>query len=362
MDNNTFVSLQDAIEKSRNRSLYRRNFTVERVGDLGIEWVDKGQHSLLPNGGYIASKLKDQKGTPLALSKSAMKTACRLIGANTTFFDGFSDKNAFAKILQNKLDKGKSKKTFKIRTGLANGRYQEVLDAILPGKYKINDVNQQLSYLASIIRENLGFVNGVHISEEGFGESISYRLIIGENIVKSQDDHKGQFLSLNLKMSEIGLFNDEVTLGLYRMICKNGAWGWDTSLVAKWNHTTNMDKYLETISGTVYKSQHIAKIWSEVFNLMSKTRLDRHASDYLFEMNNNGLISVQHYDYCNDQIKIGHPQETQYDLFNILTRAAQELPTIALRQSAERKALKIFTGGRGINGALEDARKERARQ
>lgn len=354
-------NFDDVLAATRVRAQNRRNFDVERISDLGIEYVDQGKHPRLPEGGFVASKLKDAKGNAMVVGPGAIRGACKLMDVKPNFFNGFEDRNAFPKALANKLDnpnRSGRDRTFKIRTGFADNGIDEQLAAILPGSYQIRDANEQLSHFAQVVFENLGPIKGVEVAEQGFGDIVSYRMVIGENIQRGQRDEEGQFMMFCLRMSETGLVNDEAALGLYRLICKNGAMGWDEAAVASWSHKTPLEDYLNKAGSTVRMATHFGQAWGKIFGDMEQAKLPAPAADCLHAMKASKMITGQHFDMADLHAKSGmEASNTQYDLYNLLTRGAQDLPNIQQRQSAERTTLEIFTKDGGFLQRLDDAAK-----
>jgi hypothetical protein len=342
------------------RATSRNNETLDRISDLGIEYIDESaKHPHLPEGGYVARNMHDKNGNSLPLAPSAITGACRMLGTKFKMFAGCEDRDAFPKLLRNNLDNPNrgGDHTFKVRTGFAENGIDEVVKAILPGSYEYRDANVQLANFASLCTENIGPIRGVEVEEHGFGDSLMYRFIMGNNIMPKQGDLKGQFVAFCLHMSEHGLFPDTAQLGLWRLICKNGAMGFDNATIATWTHRSDMMDYMNKAGRTIQAAGGIADIWSGTFGRMSETKLDRPAADMLFDMRARGLITESHWDAADAHQKSGmEPEETQYDLFNVLTRAAQDLPGMRQRQGAERRVLKIFTEGDGVSAALAKAR------
>lgn len=350
---------ETVLKATRQRALNRQNLDVDRIKDLGIEYSDT--HPQLPNGGYVATKLKDSKGRAMALNESAIAGAMKLLGAKRNFFAGFEDRDALPKMLINKLDNParQGEHTFKVRTGWTSdeGRFAEVITAILPGSYQIRDANVQLQQFAEMVHENLGPIRGVQVSETGYGDALAYRMIVGNNIMKGTREDAGQHMMFSLRMSENGLFDDEAALGLYRLICANGAMGWDTASIATWSHKTELTDYTNKAGKTITATSRFQQLWSPIFDNMAQAKLEHPAADYLHMMKTRQMITDRHYQMADSHAKSGmEPTDTHYDLYNLLTRGAQDLPSLLQRYQAERKTLKLFTEDGGFVPALDKAR------
>jgi hypothetical protein len=348
------TSLDEVLAKTRQRAQNRQNFTVDRISDLKIDW--KATHPKAPNGGYFANI----NGKEMPLGGQAVRGACKLIKSKPDFFNQFDDKMAFPKALINCLDAPgrRNAQGFKVRTGYADDGLTEQVAAILPGNYEIRDAHEQLAYFAQVVYENLGPIKGIQVMEQGYGDVVAYRAVIGENIMPGTKDEAGQFMMFCLKMSETGAISDETALGLYRLICRNGAMGWDQATLGEWTHRTPVDEYLNKTGSTIRLATHFASAWGKIFQDLQKATLPGPMADMLHAMKSSKMITTEHYDMAEIHAKSGtEPDQTQYDLYNILTRGAQDLPNINQRQSAERKTLKVFTESGGVMEHLEKARK-----
>ncbi len=356
--------INQVIEKTRQRAKNHPTWDIDQIAEMGIEYTDSHPHLKSGNGGYIAKQVLDSKKVPMLLSESAIRGACRLIGAKPSFFEDAEDRNALPKFLKNKLDNPNrsGEHAFKFRTGYAtdeneNGFY-EVVDAILPGSYQVRDAHEQLAGFAELIHENLGPIKGVMVDERGFGEMLSYRMVVGDNIMPNvKDEATGQFLAFNLRMSETGAISDETALGLYRLVCQNGALSFDGRQIGKWSHKTPLSDYLNKAGGSIHAASGMASTWGKIFAEMNEATLKHPAADYLEMMRARQLITKAHHGMAENHAKSGlEPVSTHYDLFNLLTRGAQDLSHPTQRHKAERETLRMFTSGGGFIESLDKAR------
>jgi hypothetical protein len=272
-----------------------------------------------------------------------------MIGAQPKMFKRAASPEAFPQMLYQVLDNPAAKKHgIKIRTGLAPNGITEQIAAILPPDYVVKDSHEQLADFASMLESHVGAVRGVSKLEQGYGDINSYRLVVGENVMPALDDLKGQFMMFVYSGSETGMCEDMTTLGLYRLICTNGAMRTDhEQLVAHWNHRANHDKFMSKSAETVRHVGYFSDVWGKMFQKAAATPLPAPARDMLHAVRETNLITRSHFDAAERQSGTG-PVETQFDFFNLLTQSAQMLPSIQQREDAESRSMKLFTERGGV--------------
>ena len=335
--------LQTVLDDTRRRSEGRQNIPMGSVLDMNLQFADPNPRQ--PRGGFVAKI----DGKTLPLGDGAIKTACKLMGAKPEMFRKASDPMAFAEMLRSIVDNPNRKQQgVLLRTGLAPNGIDEEIQAILNPDYRIRDAHEQLEHFAGVLEDNGMNVRGVSRLEQGFGQANSYRMIVGENVMPSLDDLRGQFMMFVYSGSETGLVSDMTTLGLYRLICTNGAMRMDHhQLVSEWNHRQPLDRHLNKASESIRHMGYLTETWGKTFQQLANEPLEQPAPDLLHALRDQSLISSGHYDAA-ERISVTEQVDTQFDFYNLLTRSAQDLPSISQREKAESTALRLFTEPGGV--------------
>jgi hypothetical protein len=344
-------SVDSVIAEARQRSDSRQNISVPSVLDLNLRYCDP--HPGQPKGGYMARI----DGKDLPLSDNALRGACKMMNAQWRHYRQFADPSAFPQALHNILDNPgrRGPKGLLVRTGLADNGINEEVAAIMSPTYRIRDAWEQLTDFSSLINDTIGTVRGIDRIEYGHGNELSYRIVIGNNVMQATDELHGQFMMFVLSMSELGVGVDTTTLGLYRLVCTNGAMALtDKSLVSRWNHQGSADKYLEKSSESLRHLGFLGDQWGKIFGELMSAPLTADASDMLHAFREAGYIDNDHFDAAQSLAVTG-PVETQFELYNLLTRSAQDLASIKARQQAESKSFRLFTEEGGIVEKLRKA-------
>jgi hypothetical protein len=342
---NDLQPVQTVVDDARYRAEHRHDILMPSVADMGLRFADPNPAQ--PKGGYVAKI----EGKDFLLTEGAVKTACRLMKTKPAFLKQFSDPMAFPQMLRNAIDNpGRSgPKGVLVRT---NGL--EVA-AVLSPDYQIRDAHTQVADFAAMCEDNFGPVRGINAIQSGHGDVLSYRMVVGNNIMKKLSDLEGQFQMFVLSMSETGQIPDKTTLGLYRLVCTNGAMMLDRSqLVSEWNHHSPLEPYLNDTGTTIRHAGYMGQQWTAIFDELLSARMAAPASDVLHALEEERLITKGHFDAAERQV-VGQEIESQFDFFNLLTQSAQELPTIQARQQAESTALRLFTGAGGVMQRLQEA-------
>jgi hypothetical protein len=160
-----------------------------------------------------------------------------------------------------------------------------------------------------------------------------------------------------LSTSEHGLSDTSSTLGLYRTICTNSAIR-EQSL-SKWDHKTSAGKFYDDTASVIMQTGFYTDRFGQLFNELLKTPLDVEPTDLVAALKANKLITRAHFDNVKMALTAktedGRDVENQYDLFNKLTQAARDLPSIQARERAEQVTLDLFTQPGGIREVLRIA-------
>lgn len=332
------------LDHLKTRASQREDFLVRSVADLAIHWKDEGPKAGKPH--YVASV----DGKELPLAGSAEKTACRLIKTTPKYFRQFADKSAFPQSLRNVLDN-----PAKPSGGVLVRHDGMEIKAILPADYQIRDAYTMLDEIIPTLERQVGKIQGIQKIESGWGDRLSYRMVMNRNIMPSIGD-RGQYLMLALGMSEHGLADTRLNAGLFRTLCVNSA---VRTQGATWDHKASLSTFLNRTSDLIDYTGEYQGQFTQVFEALLKTYLEFEPANILKVMKDERLISRDHFtqarQFAEMNTEDGRACETQYDLFNALTRAAQDMPTMQAREQAETATMEAFTHPGGLFERIRQA-------
>lgn len=359
------LPVNDVLERLEMRAKGFENLDVSRVSDLGIHWSDQDtQHS---ESGWYAKI----NGRDMILSQQAVRTGSKLIGqADSRHWLKYPDRNAFptalAHILENEATNGSRREPKRLVV-----RHDGIkVRAMLPFSYKIRDSYNLLADFIEMITENVGEVQGVSVIEaDDFdphaepGDITSCRVVVGSNIMPSLQPQFGQYMMFLMANSETGAMNAVTGLGLFRTTCLNSAIR--NQIMCSWGHKGGLEEFYDATAERIQQIGYYQDQYANIFGELLSSKLEVPSRDLLHGFHSEKLITTGHFDaaemYVDAPTEDGRPVETQYDLFNALTRAAQDLPTYAQRQQAEATTLHLFTEPGGIFERLRNAALDRAR-
>jgi len=347
------------VEDVLNRLKIRRdgyvNVDIEKVSQLGIRWMEKDNDHR--DSGWYAKI----DGRDLKLSNQAVNSVSKMVKVtDMRYWNQFADKNAFPKTLshilentpsQSSVDRAEPKRLMIRHDGIQ-------VRAILPYEYKVKDAYDLLSDFLTMVSESMGKINGVSSLETGdSGDINSYRVVVGTNIVPALKADMGQYMMFMLACSETGAnvyggSSAATALGLFRTSCTNSAIR--ETQVVKWNHRSNgLDRFITETGEKLRHTGYYQDQYASIFGELLKEKLgEANPRDLLHAMRSMSLISTAHSEACERYVDAptedGRPVETQYDMFNVMTRGAQDLSSLAQRQQAESRALNMFTSPGGI--------------
>jgi hypothetical protein len=337
-------------EKVMDRLSFRKDHTwIQKVGDpasLNIHWEDQGnQHS---QSGYYAKV----DGEELRLTTGAINTACQMIKAKPSFFFGsgqFQDRNAFPTTLCHILRGRKDSSVKLAHNGLE-------VTAILPVVHEIRSAYDMLTDFLDEVSK-CGELKGIQAIEQGNGDIGSYRIVMGNNLIPSMQSKFGQYMSFLLEMSETGQIPTKTTISLFRTICTNSGIRGTTDVT--WDHRSPSGRFYDRTMETIRHLGYFGEQYGKVFGEMANTPLGMPAEDLLHGMKHEKLITNAHFEAAVIQLATGTEDgrqvETHYDMYNALTRAAQDMPSLTARSRAEAKSLEIMTAPGGVREKLREA-------
>ena len=365
--NQSLQTVDSVLERLRVRSKGFTNFDVEKVSQLGIHWSEADTSHR--KSGYYARV----SGRDMLLTEQAIRGASKMVRvADIRYWNQFPDKDAFPKTLRHVLEnpatsgnRANAKRLLVRHDGIK-------VRAIQPFTYRIKDAYDLLTEFVTMLTDSVGEIQGISSIEEGEpGDVCSYRCVLNKNIMPMLPAKYGQHMMFLLATSETGAnvsfgSTAATALGLYRTTCLNSAIR--EKLVTKWNHRSKgLDKFLQHSGERIEQIAYYQNTYAEIFRELLRAKLDKIAPrDLLCAFNNEKLITSGHYDaalaYIDSPTEDGRSVETQYDMFNVLTRSAQDLETLAKRQAAETRALHLFTEQGGVFERLRNAAEERAKE
>lgn len=330
-------------ERLEKRSEQWNNVEVEKVIDLDIRWKDASP--TVAKSGYYAQV--DGKSMPL--TRGAISTACKLLKTTPEYFNQFEDKAEFPRALYKGIDDGKRKDK-----GLFLRHNGFEVSAMLNPGYVVRDAVTLFDDFVEMLEENVGEINGVVALEQGNGDICSYRFILEGNLLPGINAELGQNLMFIINTSENGIIPTQTTIGLFRHICTNSAIRRQQWI--KWDHQPNFQNFFDGTANTLMSANYYKNQFKSIFQELLMAKLEVPGADLVEAFENAKLITKAHSDcalyYANAPTEDGRECETQYDLFNALTRGARDLASIQAREVAEANALKLFTEPGGIREQL----------
>lgn len=337
-------SVASIVERAVYRAKHRTTLDIDRIAHLSIHYSD--QDASHTEAGYYA--IID--GKEMKLSDTAFGQANKLIRVRDKRYWGqFPDTQAFPKTLTHIWDSKDNPRLLVRHDGLQ-------VNSFLSPSYKIRDAAETLDDIIPQIESNMGAIMGVSAIEQGSGDVLSYRVVIGGNLMPSVKEEFGQYMMFMINLSETGLLDTQTVMGAFRGSCTNSAIRIAT--MSKWNHKSDLDTFMEETNGILRLTSYYRNSFSQVFEELLRAPVGVPMGDLLRMLVRMKLISNAHYEaamvYVDGQTEDGRQHETQYDAFNLLTRSAQDL-SFAQRQIAEQRALTIFTSKGGLAEVLRDA-------
>ncbi len=337
-------SVQDVMKDLEERKNNRLNLMFGSVADMGFH------HAGPPLNPDIDSQFMMRiDGKDLHVANTAIKTACRMIGCSSDHFDQYGDSNALPKALRNIIDDnpGRMFKKVLVRTdGLR-------VNAILPENYQIKDDYDLVGDFATTMEDVYGKeLHGIERIAHDDSSLTSYRMIAGGDMLgkdEAEDSHdvldignSPMFLMFVVTSSEIGLDKTFTTLGTYRLWCQNGALRLDQKqIVARWDHIGSMSQFYSKTNRIIRESGGFQTVCSKVFRELRQIPLGLPSNDLLHHLHDGKFIGRKHYEASVPLMMANNGIRTQFEFFNGLTRSAQGLETIPLRQKGESDALSI---------------------
>lgn len=326
-----------------DRAKARTTLFYNKVSDLGIRWLDQGpEHS---QSGYYARI----DGKDMLLTQNAIATGSRLVKASTKFWEQFPDKNAFPTTMAHILNTREK--------GAVQVRHDGIrVNAILHEDYIIKDVANFIDAFFPAIEENIGEISGISVREDGDNDIASLLVMLGDNLLPSVKRELGQNMMWSIRTSETGAVDTQTMMGLFRTICLNSATRIRQNSV--WSHKGSWDTFWDGSMATIREFSYYADQFSKIFESLIKTPLDMAAADIIAALYGNNLITKAHSELAIEAADLptedNRAVETHYDLFNLLTRTAQDLPTLIAHERAASKVMEIFTRPGGLRESLRN--------
>lgn len=338
------------------RASNRETIELESASELGLHYREASREN--PRGGFwgrvpVIMADGNQKMCDLPLSDVAVKTGAKLIESTPKFFAQGNDPDFFPKTFNHIMDSSQRK----VHGMLVRHNKLEI-NSILPSNYVIKDAVDLLREFVPALQENVGQIIGILGVEDGLegGNHCSYRIVLGNNIMPSLDDTHGQYMMFNINTSESGLHDTKTSLGLYRTTCTNSAIRVQNQ--SRFDHHSPFSPFYDKTARAIQEIGYLTDSYSKIFEGLLLEKLPFPAGDLVDAFKREQLISIKHGEFAEVYAE-SEPANTQWDLFNILTRSAQDLPTIREREAGESSAMSIFTQPGGV---LETLRKAETRK
>ena len=295
-------------------------------------------------------------GEEFEVTGNALRSACKLMKTSREFFQrNFPN-------WQDKLCRDFTSAVDHLETGIiartdtrsSNGSTRRI-ESFSPSNW-VTDVNE--THLIRGVAERLNAqyedsLIGVQHLGHKTARTDAFRFIFGNPVI-GDSAHVKMYPMLSLIHSPYGFANTELTLGLYRVICKNGMLRQDFKAGrAMWNQTSNPDRFFQDIRETVDVAGDFANYCSQSLASMPTQNLGHHPIAVLNGLKNSRLINGDHHDLSMSMIT-ERDVSTEYDMLNLLTDSAKGIRSLARRQYAEGQAMRVGMQGGGYSGVINN--------
>jgi hypothetical protein len=161
-------------------------------------------------------------------------------------------------------------------------------------------------------------------------------------------------------LSATGVVTPEVSLGIWRLICRNSAID-ELMSAAKWTggSKSSMGEFEKSMERMASIAVPFGNVLGDRCDELYEAPLDLSPRDCLDKMLDIGAISSAHAEKTSDLFEHGYGQDMpngqgQWGMFNALTDAAKDLNPIQSRRKAESRAMTLAMQSDGFNGVCRN--------
>ena len=343
----SMVKVNDLISTLEQRDLNRQDFMILNPSDHRLRY-EQGNKEL----GISDRMLITFDGQDIEVSESAISSGCKMLKTSSQYFrDNFENwQSKWVKDFSSALQHNGSG-CYARTDCLSNGIARRV-ESFVSGNWELG-IGESTIVRGIAERLNAQYgdsILGVQVVSERKRNSL-YRFVFG-NTIMGDDSHTKMYPMVNLLHSPYGFSNTELSLGIYRVICENGALRRNFSAgTVKWNQRSNPDTFFSRINSSVDMAGDFATECKKYFERMVEERLTNHPLVTLNCLRQARAITTQHLETATMFLP-EREVKTEYDMLNILTDSAKNIHPINRRQEAESNAFHVALSSGGFNGLV----------
>ena len=345
--------VSDLLETLERRDKDRQDYMILNPADHNFRFT-RGN----PDLGTPDRLLMEFDGQDLELSNGAIASGCKMLKTSVSYFqDNFSDwQTKFVRDFSSAMNHNQ-KGCFARTDCLSNGTTRRI-ESFVSGNWQLRVGESDIVRgVAERLNAQYGdSILGVQHIHEGHRNSV-YRFVFGDTIM-GDDNNIKMYPMVSLLHSPYGFSNTELSLGIYRVICENGALRRDFSAgVARWNQRSNPESFFGKIRDAVDNAGDFAKTCKDHFYRMVDEKIGHHPLIVLRNLREAKAISQPHLETAI-QFLAERDVSTEYDMLNLLTDSAKTVRPLQARQDAESNALRIAMTVGGFGGYANSSRVE----
>lgn len=343
----SMVKVNDLISTLEQRDRNRQDFMILNPSDHRLRY-EEGNKEL----GIRDRMLMTFDGQDIEVSDSAISSGCRMLKTSSQYFrDNFTDwQKKWARDFSSALTHN-GRGCYARTDCLSNGITRRI-ESFVSGNWELG-VGESTIVRGITERLNAQYgdsIIGVQVVTERKRNSL-YRFVFG-NTIMGEERHTKMYPMINLLHSPYGFSNTELSLGIYRVICDNGALSRNFQAgTAKWNQRSNPDTFFSKINSSVDMAGDFAADCKKYFERMVEERLTNHPLITLNCLRQARAITTQHLETATMFLP-EREVKTEYDMLNLLTDSAKGIHPINRRQEAESNAFHVAMSKGGFNGLV----------
>jgi len=383
-------SPEDANNWLKRRGSDLADLLVDNAGKaklISIGGEGQGQFAISPesksvadgDSGQITAALDSQGYIPL--TENARNQLCKLMGVSRGF-DRYKKMHAPEKRYISDF-KGQwsgeegEKNPLIFRTSSIGG--QRRVEGIIPQKADRTDENQMVRIAMREVMKKVGNgLRGVEFVYDPERATRSFRLVFGDANF-DHDDPNGSahiinmrdriYPMMDMRLSASGVVTPQVTLGIWRMLCRNTAMD-ELLPAARWSGGSDksLEQFEKSMTAMAALAVPFGNLLGQRCDELYDAPLNVTPSACIEKMMDLGAISSSHGEQALTLYENGygdgiHNGEGQFGMFNALTDSAKSLNPIQSRRSAEARSLTLAMQVDGFNGVCRhglNVRKSRA--
>lgn len=338
-------SVSELLGTLERRDKDRQDYMILNPSDHNLRF-ENGNTEL----GISDRFLMEFDGKDLELSNGAISSGCKMLKTSTSYFqENFADwQKKFVRDFSSAMNH--NQKGCYARTDCLSNGVTRKIESFVSGNWQLRVGESDIVRgVAERLNAQYGeSIMGVQHIHEGHRNSV-YRFVFG-NTIMGDDTHVKMYPMVSLIHSPYGFSKTELSLGIYRVICENGALRRDFSAgVARWNQRSNPESFFDKIRDAVDNAGDFAKSCKDHFYKMVDEKIKHHPLIVLRSLREAKAVSQPHLETAI-QFLAEREVSTEYDMLNLLTDSAKTIRPLQARQEAESNALRIAMTSAGFSG------------